>query len=604
MKQIVKRFLYVPYFIIPVIVLLTLILYIIFFFLLSLPTIATVFLIIGIVIGSWKLITDTFQSIVNKIFALDYIAILAITVGLLTQNYLVASVIVLMMSGGNALEDYAQQKAKQSLTALKNRIPNKARIVNKTGEIVYESIEKIKIGTSILLSKGEVVPLDGILEGHNALIDESTLTGEPYPVTKIQHDIIRSGTLNVGDAVRMKTTVTSTDSTYNRIVALVKEAENAKAPFIQLADTLSLWFTILTLLLAGIAYIISGDFERVLAVLVIATPCPLILATPIALIGGMNAAAQQRIIFKQLSTLEILSTVNSIVFDKTGTITIGQPRIEYIDIQDKKYTKKQILTIAEGLEKNSLHPYAKAIVAEAKKQDVHAIQFNNIKEKIGIGIEGTFHNTIFQLASNKKHPDSQVVLSKNNTPIATFNFKDELKKTSASDLQKILNMGLEISIFTGDTLERAKQLVEQLPTGIQLKAHLSPENKKQQLSLLKNQGKIVAMVGDGINDAPALASAHVGLAFSHQEHTAASEAADIVLLGRNFNGVLDALHISRYTMHIAKQSMYIGIFLSILGMLFAIGGLLPPLFGAITQEVIDIAVIINALRASRFKLKS
>lgn len=554
-------------------------------------------LMVAIGIGSWGLVTDTIKSLLKKSFALDYIAILAIIVGVITQNYVVAAVITLMMTGGNALERFAQLKAQKSLTALKNRIPNKAQVVLSQGKTQLVAIEKIQVGSTIMIRKGEVVPLDGILESDTSLFDESSLTGEPYPVLKHANDVIRSGTLNVGQAVQLTTTVISKDSTYNRIVELVKEAESAQTPFIRLADTLSFVFTAVTLLLAGTAYVLSGDLERVLAVLVIATPCPLILATPIALIGGMSAAAQQRIIFKRLAILEVLSKVNSIVFDKTGTITIGKPIIESITVIKKKITEKKVLALASGLEKNSLHPYAKAIMSHAENLDIDALAFKNVHEVIGKGIAGELGSSKYLLSSDKKHPDSQVVLSENSQPIAVFTFKDELKPSSIESIQKLMHMGIQISIFTGDTAARGQELLEKLPKGIMLEAQLSPEQKRQKLGLIKKQGKTVAMVGDGINDAPALAFSDVGIAFSHQEHTAASEAADVVLLGRDFSGVFDSIRISHRTMQIAKQSMYYGVGLSMLGMVFAVGGYIPPLYGALTQEVIDVIVILNALRA-------
>jgi heavy metal translocating P-type ATPase len=557
-------------------------------------------LLFGIAIGSWQLLSDTYKSLRNLSFALDYIAILAITTGLLTHNYLVAGVIVLMMSGGNALEAFAQAQAKKSLTALKNRIPNHVTVVKANHQTSLEPIEKISIGSEIIVRKGEVVPLDGTLQSATGNFDESSLTGEPFPITKQLGEMVHSGTVNTGDVVTIKTSVVIADSTYHRIITLVKEAESARSPFIQLADKLSGGFTLLTILLAGIAYFISGDISRVLAVLVIATPCPLILATPIALIGGMSAAAQQRIIFKRLASLEILARAKQVVFDKTGTITIGQPTLESITLINKNLTEKTVLGLAAGLEKNSLHPYAKAIVAAAESKKIIVQQFTQISEKIGSGIQGMLKQDTFLLSGNAKYSDSQVVLSKNDQPIAVFSFKDELKPTSIEGISAIQKMDLTLSIYTGDTISRAQELLKKLPHNLQLQADLSPEQKLAGIRKLQADGDVVAMVGDGINDAPALAAADVGLVFSHQEQTAASETADVVLLNGHFDGVLKALQISHHTMMIAKQSMYVGVGLSLIGMLFALGGYLPPVAGALTQEVIDVAVILNALRAAKY----
>lgn len=584
---------------VPVFVLVTIVLSAIFHYGFQLVYFSITVSVIGIVVGSWQLLKDTLDSIRKRSFALDYIAILAIITGLITANFLVSGVIVLMMSGGNALEAYAQKRAKKSLTALKNRIPNRIQVIDATGQLHTQQIEKVEIGSHIFLRKGEVVPLDGVLVEQGGTFDESSLTGEPYPIKKQNGDPVRSGTVNIGEAVTIRTVVVNKDSTYHHIVQLVNEAESAKAPFIQLADRLSAVFTLLTLILAAIAYLISGDLTRVLSVLVIATPCPLILATPIALIGGMNAAAQERIIFKQLAALEALAETTAIIFDKTGTITLGQPKLETVTSLSQSIHEEKIISIAAGLEKNSLHPFAKAIMAEAKKRAISPAHLENTHEKIGEGIMGKLQKDWFRLSGDKKHGSSEIVLYKNDSPVARLTFNDELKSDSIKVLEKLQSLHIDISVFTGDSQKRAQEVLKKLPAGIHLQSQLSPQEKQKGIKEIKSSGKKVAMVGDGINDAPALALADVGLVFSHEEHTAASEAADIVLLAGDFKGVLKVLEISRRTMHIAQQSMYVGLGLSLLGMIYAALGHLPPFFGAVSQELIDVAVILNALRAAR-----
>lgn len=565
---------------------------------------ANVVLLAGVAVGSWRLVVDTVRSLLQKTFALDYIAILAITVGLLTHNYLVAGVIVLMMSGGNALEDFAQRRAKKSLTALKNRIPNQAQVVEASGEILTQAIDDISIGSVVLVRKGEVVPIDGVLVSDEAILDESSLTGEAYPVSKEPGDAVRSGTLNVGQVLQLKTTVVSRDSSYSKIVALVQEAETVQTPFVQLADSLSLWFTVVTLVLAGLALLLSGDWQRVLAVLVIATPCPLILATPIALIGGLNSAARQRTIFKRLAALEAFARVDTMVFDKTGTLTLGQPQLESVTVLSESLTKKQVLALASGLEKNSLHPYAKAIVADAAAHRIKPAAVTEVSEQVGRGISGRYRGQRYHLAASRQHPDSQVVLYRGSSELAVFSFRDELKRGTTQSLERLMSMGVEIHIFTGDTAERASQLRQVLPDSISVQTDLKPEDKQRLLRQLKQRGQVVGMVGDGINDAPALALADVGLAFAHQEQTAASEAADIVVLGGDVTRVVSLLQIARRTMTIARQSIFVGLGLSIGGMLLAVAGLLPPILGAIAQELIDVAVIVNALRSTQLQTVS
>ncbi len=560
-------------------------------------------LLAGIGVGSWQLLRDTYRSLLNKSFALDYIAILAIITGVATGNFFVAGVIVLMMAGGNTLEIYAQEKARRSLTSLSNRIPHQVVLVDSNKNHHNVSIAQVDVGSIILVRKGEVIPLDGELLETTGVFDESSLTGEAFPVTKEAGDLLRSGVVNTGEAITLKTTVSDKDSTYRRIIKLVEEAQNEKPPFLQLADALSGWFTVVALLLAGIAYFVSGDFNRVLAVLVIATPCPLILAAPIALIGGMNAAARERIIFKRLAALEILSRVKTMIFDKTGTITFGIPTLSQLEKKTDDYTSKELLGLAAGLERNSLHPFAKAVLHAAKEATISPVHFTNVQEKIGVGLQGEHQHHIFTVTKNPRNPET-VVLKRDKQAIAHLHFTDELKPASASILRRLQESGLNLYLFTGDTAERAQQMLASLPAGITVKADCSPEDKRTGVAALKKRGQLTAMVGDGINDAPALALADVGLVFSHEEHTAASEAADVILLGGTFPGVLKAVHLSRHTLFIAKQSMYLGLGLSLLGMVAATLGYLPPLWGALSQEVIDVAVIMNALRAAVHYKKS
>lgn len=543
----------------------------------------------AITVGSYRLLADSVSSLLHGSFALDYVAILAIATGIYTNNYLVAAIIVLMMSGGNALEDYAKDKAKHSLTSLQNRIPNQVQVLNHARTPRSTAIEQVAVGSVILIRKGEVVPLDGILKSEQGELDESSLTGEANPVTKAQDDKILSGTVNLGEAITIKTTSSNQDSTYSHIVALVTQAETAKTPFVQLADQLSGVFTIITILIAYGAYTLSGDFERVLAVLVIATPCPLILATPIAMIGGMSAAADERIIFKKLAALEKLAKIKHLVLDKTGTITLGQPQLQKIEVLDRKLTEKEILAIVGGLEKNSLHPFAKAVLHHLEQEQITPKHLTEISEHLGQGISGELDGIIYRFTGK--------TLYRNQQAIAHFQFADELKADSHAILHKIHHQGIALTVLSGDSIERVRASLQQLPENISFLAGLSPIQKQEKITELQRRHGHVVMVGDGINDAPALAKADVGMVFSHQEHTAASQAADVVMLSGNFQGVWSAITIAKRTMMIAKQSMYVGLGLSMFGMLIASAGLLPPIAGAFGQELIDLAVIFNALRA-------
>jgi heavy metal translocating P-type ATPase len=580
----------------PIIVTLGLFTYLILI-LWNFSTPAIIVSIITIIIGSYKLLLETYEDIKNRQFGLDYIAILAIVVSLVTHEYLVGIILALMIASGRNLEEYAASSAKRSLTELSERIPHDVLVLydNKTAT---KRVRDVKVDEIIVVRKGEVVPLDGVLLSHSATVDESSLTGEALFVEKYKGDILRSGIINVQNVINIKVTKEEKNSTYHQIVLLVEHAQSEKAPLVRLADKYSIYFTLITLALSLLALFLHGTLESILAVLVVATPCPLILATPVALIGGMNAQAKKRIIIKQLASIEALARVTTIVFDKTGTITLGKPTVRKLEITDKNYSKSQLLSAISAIERNSLHPLAKAIVAFAK--DAPHVNAKNVKEIIGQGIEGVVNNASYTLKSlPNSSSQMRIGVFAQSKQVATLYFTDEIKSESKETLTNLERLKLKVMILTGDKYEVAKELVEKLKLSIDTKAELTPEGKQNEISALKKQGEVVAMVGDGINDAPALALSDVGMVFANEEKTASSEAADIVLLGGDFSSVLYSLLSSRRTIAIARQSILAGIGMSILCMIAASFGLIPPLIGALLQEGIDVAVILNALRASK-----
>lgn len=564
-------------------------------------------LIISItILGSYQLVWESFQKIKQRRFAVDYIAIVAILIALYAGEYLVAAILALMITSGRTLESYAVSRAKQSLTQLIERIPDEVIIwendqdpigSGQTGKKV--KIKDVAIGQEIFIRKGEVIPLDGTLSSDSAQTDESTLTGEPYFIDKIKGDILRSGTVNMGQPVVLKVTKTEGNSTYNKIVELVKKAQSEQSPFVRLADQYSNFFTIATFAITGFAYFISNyNLEAVLAVLAIATPCPLIIATPVALLGGVNLAAKKRIIVKKLASLESLAKADTIIFDKTGTITLGRPSLTEVSIHTDKFTKQQILGIADSLERNSLHPLAKALVFHARQNKAPVMHARNIQEMIGKGITGKIDGQQFTLSKLKDNIGMAIELTSGGKMLAVFKFSDEIKPDSQKDMERLQKMGLNLKIFTGDKQQAADHLVKQFNLDVEVRAQMSPEDKLEGIKKLQSLGKKVAMIGDGINDAPALALANVGMVFSNEEQTAASEAADIVFLGGDFSAVSESLHLAKKTIKIAVQSILFGMGASLIGMVLASIGLIPPLYGAGIQEVIDVAVILNAIRAS------
>lgn len=552
-----------------------------------------------IILGSYQLFIEIFESLKRGQFALDYIAVAAIIIAIYSDQILVGAVIALMLATGQELEKYGSQKAKESLTALVDRIPSQVFVVGKNGESLKREISEVKKGEQILVRKGEIIPLDGILMSESSIADESSLTGEPYFFEKYAGDVMRSGTINLGGPITIEITKEEADSTYKKIIQMVQAAQEEKAPLIRLADKYSTFFTLVTLTICVVTYFFTGSIDRILAILVVATPCPLILATPIALMGGMNACAKERIIVKKLSSLEVLSRVNTVIFDKTGTITMGKPEVTEIKIVDNSYTREKILTIGSGIERNSLHPLAKAIVELGQMEEIKFQHADNVQEIIGQGIKGDMDGKTYHLVRAKEEHGMAIDILVGESKIATFHFEDQIKSDTIATLVKMQTLGLETMMFTGDKKTAAEKVVEKLGIKMHIKAECTPEDKQKGIEALKKEGKVTAMVGDGINDAPALALADIGMVFSNEEQTASSEAADLVFLGGDFNHVLTSIHIAKRTIKIAMESIGWGIGLSIVCMLFAAFGFIVPVLGAILQELIDVVAIVNSLRASR-----
>ncbi|MCC7369233.1 MAG: cadmium-translocating P-type ATPase [Chloroflexi bacterium] len=560
-------------------------------------------------LGSWGLVTETVTLLLKRQYALDYIAILAIAVGIIAGEYVVSAIIALMVSSGRTLEEYGVSRAKRSLTALISRLPADVLLWDGPSPEQGEPgasvpIAEVQVGRLIYLRKGEVIPLDGVLESASGLTDESSLTGEPYEIEKVDGDPVRSGTVNIGDPIVVRVTRPAGDSIYARIVEMVQAAQDEKAPMVRLADRYSGAFTVVSLLIAAFAYVFAEQVRGVdgvhamLSVLVVATPCPLILATPIALLGGVNAAARRKIIVKNLSALETLSRIDAIIFDKTGTITLGRPQVsEVVNLSDQPMPR--LLGIVEAIERSSLHPLAKALVQYARDHDATPVHAAEVREVIGQGIGGVVDGRRYTISRVVDRGGMAVELTSDGERLAAFAFEDQLKGDSGVTIARLRQLGMQLHIFTGDRREAAMKVAGQLGSDVVVKAECSPADKQAGIEALRRQGKVTAMVGDGINDAPALALADVGLVFSNEEQTAASEAADIVFLGGDFGLVGEAVAVSKRTVHIAVQSILWGIGLSIVGMGFAAFGFVPPIFGAALQEAIDVGVIVNALRASQ-----
>jgi heavy metal translocating P-type ATPase len=539
-----------------------------------------------------------------------------------------------MQSGGKALEDYAFRKATTSLDALLARSP---RIAHRKKNNIIEEIDVnlIKVGDLLVVRPGDLIPVDGhlIIDDDNdnnsnakvravaAVVDESALTGEPIPKTKKVGDPLFSGTVNVGDdAFEMITDKLTEESQYSKIVQMVRKAQEEKAPIQRLADRYAIWFTPITIFVSIFGWIITGKLETILSVLVVASPCSLIFATPIAIIGGINKAAKIGIIIKNGISLEQIGKADSIVFDKTGTITFGTPRIEKIIEINNIVNYNDILLKAACLEQLSSHPTAKVITQNAQEKFGKLLPIpNNFHEIAGIGVEGFLNGEHIVVGSqsilenssiNKDSLEKILDLKKqnqfkgkmlafvniNNVPVGIIVFGDIIRSGVKSMIEHLRKAGVkETLILSGDSYENSQIIAQEIGVN-SFEANLLPEHKVNSVKKLREKYKNVIMVGDGINDAPALAVSTVGIAMGAHGTAVSAEAADIVLLVDDVTKIRDTIEISKRTIHIAKQSIYVGLGASFIFMVIASFGMIPPTMGALIQELMDFAVILNALR--------
>ncbi len=548
----------------------------------------------------------------------DIIALLAMAGALALQQYLAGAVIALMLTGGQALEDYAAGRARRELTALLARAPRRAhRLTDDHVEVV--AVDDLAPGDVVLVRSGDVVPVDGTLVDDTATFDESALTGESRPVSRRAHERVGSGAVNAGAPLRLRALATAEDSTYAGIVRLVRDAADAKTPFTRMADRYALAFVPLTLALAGGAWAVSGDPVRGLAVLVVATPCPLILAAPVALVSGVSVAARRGVIVKGAAVLEQLAAAASVVFDKTGTLTAGAPRVDEIVVVPGLRVD-EMLRLAASLEQASAHVFAGAVVDAAQDRGITLEFPSDVSERPGIGVSGLVGGHRVRLGSGlwvgDEHPlpepvriahrraqlegASAVLVAVDGSVAGLLLLDDPLRPESARVVRSLRASGVgHLSMLTGDDTAVAEVVASALGLD-QVRSDLSPGDK---VAAVRERAAatdgVTVMVGDGVNDAPALAGADVGVAMGARGATSSSEAADVVITIDRLDRLVDGIAIARWSRHIAVQSVVVGMGLSLVAMGFAAGGAIAPVLGAGLQEAIDVAVILNALRALR-----
>ncbi len=551
----------------------------------------------------------------------DAIALVSMSAALLLGEPLAAVVVALMYAGGSLLEDFARGRAQRDLRALEDRSPREAHRRTANG-IETIAVSEVEIGDELLVRAGELVPVDGVLLEAEARLDESALTGEPLPVSRYAAQALRSGTINAGDAFTMRAAALVSQSTYAGILRLVAAAQTAKAPFMRMADRFALLLLPTTLAVAGGAWLWSGDPLRGLAVLVMATPCPLILAAPVAFIGGISRAARIGVLMKGSPALEALARVKTAVFDKTGTLTVGGAQLIQAEFAPGG-DEDEVIRLVASLEQASRHPVAGAIVDQGRMRNLVLESPEDVSEDRGAGLSGKVgqHGVkagsrsyvlgsaaapIWVSGSERRYrgqPVLRVYVQIDGRLVSVLTFGDALRGDARDTLDVMRSAGISrFVMLTGDD-ENAAQRISKSMRFDRVVANATPHSK---VDVLREElaRQPTMMIGDGINDAPALATATVGIAMGARGATASSEAADVVVLPDRLSPIGEALAIAHRTRGIALQSIVVGLALSALGMAAAAAGYISPVQGALLQEAIDLAVILNALRALGGEAKS
>src|ERR1700687_574678 len=554
------------------------------------------------------------KDLLHRETGVDLIALLAMAGSLILGQYLAGAVVGLMLSGGQALERFASSRARRELSALLARAP---RVVHRyeQGSLTSADIEDVKKGDLLLVKSGEVVPVDGAITSTAAVLDESAITGESRPAERMKGETVRSGVVNAGAPFDMRALTTAEESTYAGIVRLVREAQSSKAPFVRLADRYALWVLPLTLGVAALAWALSGSPVRALAVLVVATPCPLILAAPVAIVAGISRAASRGVIVKGGGALETLARAQTLVFGKTGTLTTGLPKVASV-LTFGAISEEELLRLAASLDQVSLHVFASGIVTAALARNSELELPGTVREHQGKGSEGMVggHQVALGqarwLSAGRELPDAAIRLRQQialegsmawfiavaGTVAGALLIEDPIRTDSPEVLRSLRLAGItRIVLLSGDQQEVATAVGRALGADAVLFEH-TPEQKVQAVLNERARG-VTVMVGDGVNDAPALAAADVGIAMGARGATASSEAADAVIVVDRLDRVAEAVLIARRARDIAVQSVLAGLALAGLGMLLPTLGVLPPVAGAFFQEAIAVAVILNALRA-------
>lgn len=564
----------------------------------------------ALLLGGLPLVIDLLGNLLRREFGSDLLAGMAIVTAVLLGEYLAGTFVVLMLSGGEAIEAYAVRRASSVLRALAKRMPSTAHRKNNS-EVDDVDLQMVQIGDELLVFPHEICPVDGtVIEGHGVM-DESYLTGEPYMMSKTPGSEVLSGAINGDTALTIRADKLATDSRYAKIMEVMKESEQQRPRIRRLGDQLGAVYTPVAVAIAIAAWLISGEAIRFLAVLVVATPCPLLIAIPVAIIGSISLSARYGIIVKNPAVLEKLDTCRTVIFDKTGTLTYGKPNLtQQLAVDPSR--QSEVLQLVASLERYSKHPLAVAILDAARTEGLDVLPVSSISEKPGEGLRGIVAGKQVDVTSRKllakKLPEEMAKLPQlagglecqilvDNKYAATYRFRDEPRTDGTPFIQhlKPKHRFKKVMLVSGDRESEVQYLAGLVGIG-EVYSSQSPEQK---VELVRKETELEStiFVGDGINDAPALMAATVGLAFG-QNSDVTSEAADAVIMDTSLKKVDEFMHISQRMRRIALQSAVGGMAFSILGMFVAAAGYLPPVAGAITQEVIDVVAVLNALRAA------
>ncbi|MGZ5599587.1 MAG: heavy metal translocating P-type ATPase [Methylobacter sp.] len=567
-------------------------------------------LFVVLVLGGIPLVYQLGVKLGQGDWGADLLAGMSIITAVLLDEYLAGSLVVLMLSGGVVLESYAVRKASSVLEALSNRMPSLAH--RKTGDQLADiGTDQVHIGDTLLVLPHEICPVDGtVLEGFGTM-DESYLTGEPYMMSKVSGSQVLSGAINGDSALTIRADKLAVDSRYAKIMEVMKSSEQYRPNIRRLGDQLGALYAPLAVMIALSAWAISGDMVRFLAVLVIATPCPLLIGIPVTIISSISLAARREIIIKNPAILETIGTCRTAIFDKTGTLTYGRPSLTAL-VPGEGYDERDVLMLIASLERYSKHPLSRAIMTAAEKSALTLLNVTNITELSGEGLKGNVAGKRVQVTSRKKfveqHPDVidalppltgglECVVLIDDVYAATLQFRDEVRTDSSSFINHLRPSHLfeKVMLVSGDRESEVRFLADQV--GIEhVYFSQSPEQKLELVRAETNAAKTV-FLGDGINDAPALTAATIGIAFG-QNSDITGESADAVIMDSSLLKVDELFHIGQRMRKIALQSAVGGMALSLIGMVFAGLGYLTPVAGAIIQEVIDVLAVLNALRAA------